>query len=342
MEDSPRKVVISISTASLVKIVLVALLLIALYLIRDVIFMLIISMVLASAMDPLVDWLYRKVKFPRGVSVIMVYLVFLSLLGLVVYFLAPVMVSELGELSNRIGALNEDPSTKADILSRTLSDLGIGSGISNLGQGFKTLTNNFFQTTIGVVGGLAQFVGILVFSFYLISSESGMKNFIKSLSPYKHQPYVANLTEKIQNKIGYWLLGQLILSGFIFLFTFIGLSILGVKYALALALLAGLLEIVPYIGPIVSGVPAVLMALTQSPPLALFVLGLYVLIQQTENYILVPKIMGKTVGANPLVILLAVLIGFKLAGIVGMLMAVPIVGAASVFLHDLRDSREQS
>ena len=105
---------------------------------------------------------------------------------------------------------------------------------------------------------------------------------------------------------------------------------------------AGLLEIVPYIGPIVSAVPAILVALVQSPPLALFVLGLYILIQQTENYILVPKIMGKTIGANPLVILVAVLIGFKLAGIVGMLLAVPIVGAATVFLHDLRESRDQS
>src|SRR3989344_88722 len=309
MEDGSKKITVNISTAALVKIVLTALLIVALYIIREVIFMLIVAMILASAMDPLVDWLYRKVKFPRGVSVLMVYLVFLSLLGLAVYFVVPVMVAEFSQLSSRIGDVKDELATKADVLSRTLHDLGIGSSLSSLGQGFKNFTDNFFQTTIGVVGGLAQFVGILVFSFYLISSENGMKNFIKSLAPYKHQPYVASLTEKIQKKIGYWLLGQLILSGFIFLFTFIGLSILGVKYALALAL---------------------------------FVLGLYILIQQTENYILVPKIMGKTIGANPLVILVAVLIGFKLAGIVGMLMAVPIVGAATVFLHDLRESRDQS
>ena len=342
MEDGSKKITVNISTAALVKIVLTALLIVALYIIREVIFMLIVAMILASAMDPLVDWLYRKVKFPRGVSVLMVYLVFLSLLGLAVYFVVPVMVAEFSQLSSRIGDVKDELATKADVLSRTLHDLGIGSSLSSLGQGFKNFTDNFFQTTIGVVGGLAQFVGILVFSFYLISSENGMKNFIKSLAPYKHQPYVASLTEKIQKKIGYWLLGQLILSGFIFNLTFIGLSVLGVKYALALALFAGLLEIVPYIGPIVSAVPAILVALVQSPPLALFVLGLYILIQQTENYILVPKIMGKTIGANPLVILVAVLIGFKLAGIVGMLMAVPIVGAATVFLHDLRESRDQS
>src|SRR3989344_6868559 len=122
MEDGSKKITVNISTAALVKIVLTALLIVALYIIREVIFMLIVAMILASAMDPLVDWLYRKVKFPRGVSVIMVYLVFLSLLGLVVYFLAPVMVSEFGELSNRIGDLKEELSTKADILSRTLSD----------------------------------------------------------------------------------------------------------------------------------------------------------------------------------------------------------------------------
>ena len=328
-----------ISTMALVKIVIVALIMVVLYMIRDIILMLVVAMILASAMDPLVDWLYRKAKFPRGLSVIMVYLFFLGLLAMIVYFLIPPIIVEFSQLSSRIEGFRHDLSNRAGDLAQTLNQLGLARGLSALGQSFSDLTNDVFQKTLGVVGSFVQLIGILVFTFYLISSENGMKNFIRSLVPYKHQAYVLGLTDKIQKKIGYWLLGQLVLSGFIFVFTFLGLTALGIKYALALALLAGLLEIVPYLGPILSAIPAVFVAFAHSPTQAAFVVLLYIVIQQTENYILVPKVMGKTVGANPLIILLAVLIGFKIAGIIGLLMAVPIVGAVTVFVNDFRESR---
>ncbi|OGE78229.1 MAG: hypothetical protein A2751_03680 [Candidatus Doudnabacteria bacterium RIFCSPHIGHO2_01_FULL_46_14] len=335
----PQNINVHISTMALVKIVVAGLLLLLLYVIRDIILMLVVAMILASAMDPLVDWLYRKAKFPRGLSVLMVYLFFLSLLGLVVYFLIPPITQEFNLLGARIEDFRHDLSTRAGSLSNALNQLGLARGLSALGQGFAELTNDVFQKTLGVVSSIVQLVGTLVFTFYLISSEHGMKNFVRSLVPYKHQAYVVGLTEKIQTKIGYWLLGQLVLSAFIFSFTFLGLLALGVKYALALALLAGLLEIVPYLGPILSAIPAVFVAFAESPTLAMFVIVLYILIQQTENYILVPKVMGRTIGTNPLLILLAVLIGFKIAGIIGLLMAVPVVGAITVFVNDFREQR---
>ena len=113
------------------------------------------------------------------------------------------------------------------------------------------------------------------------------------------------------------------------------------KYALALALLAGLLEIVPYLGPILSAIPAILVAFVQSPPLALFVLILYVVVQQIENHILVPKIMGRAIGVNPVIILVAVLLGFKIAGMLGMLLAVPMVAGLQVVISDYMAARDQ-
>lgn len=335
-----QSVNLHISTMALVKIVVVALLLVVLFVIRDILLMLVVAMVLASAMDPLVEWLYRKAKFPRGLSVILVYLVFIGIFGLIIYFLTPPIVDEFKQLSGRINEFRGDLASQAGALSRLANQLGLASGLSALGESFTQLTDDFFQKTLGVVSSFIQLIGVLVFSFYLISSENGMKNFIKSLVPFKHQAYVAHLTDKVQNKIGYWLLGQLVLSSCIFVLTFVGLSVLGVKYALALALLAGLLEIVPYLGPILSAIPAVFVAFAESPTLAVFTVLLYVVIQQAENYILVPKVMGRTVGANPLVILLAVMIGFKLAGIVGMLLAVPIVAAAGVFFYDIKERSE--
>lgn len=340
--SEPQKVSINISTAALIKIVVIALLIGALYIIRDIILILIVSMVLASAMDPLVDWLYRRAKFPRGLSVVLVYLVFIGFFGLVFYFLIPPIIKEFGQLGNRFEGFKDELSDRSSGLVSVLDQLGITSGFSALGESFSKITGNFVQAAGGVFSGIIEVIEVLAISFYLISSENGMKNFIKSLVPFRHQAYAVVLMDKIEKKIGQWLLGQLILSGFIFLITYIGLSLLGVKYALALALLAGLLEIVPYLGPILSAIPALFVAFAQSSPLALFVLILYIVIQQTENYILVPKIMGRTVGANPVVILIAVLVGFKIAGIIGMLLAVPVVSALMVFLDDLREAKEQS
>lgn len=338
--DPPQKISINISTSSLIKIVIVGLLLAALYVVRDIILTLLISMILASAMDPLVDWLYRKAKFPRGLSVILVYLVFIAFVTMVIYFLIPPIVTQFNELADRLQGFRSELSNGTSTLTKVLDQLGITEGFTALSQNFAKITSNLFQTTLGVFSGIVQVVSALAITFYLISSESGMKNFVRSLVPYKHQAYVMALTDKIQTKIGRWLLGQLILSGSIFVLTFIGLTFLGVKFALALALLAGLLEIVPYLGPILSAIPAIFVAFAQSPSLALFVALLYIVVQQVENYVLVPRIMGRTVGANPVVILVAVLVGFKLAGILGMLLAVPIVAALGVFVNDLKEARD--
>ncbi len=162
-----------------------------------------------------------------------------------------------------------------------------------------------------------------------------MIKFIRSLLPPKQHEFAMSLVAKIQQRMGLWVIGQLILSVCIFTLTFIGLTILGVKYALFLALLAGLFEVVPYIGPFVSAVPAIFFALLQSPALAVAVAILYVLIQKTEGYFLVPKIMEKTVGTSPLLVLLALLVGFKLGGILGLLLAVPLVGAITLIITEL-------
>ena len=183
--------------------------------------------------------------------------------------------------------------------------------------------------------GVFAFITVLVISFYLVSSkEKGMKDFIRSIVPASRQDQVLGLVIKIQKKMGLWVLGQFILSLVIFVFTFIGLTILGVKYALVLALFAGLLEVIPYIGPTLSAVPALFFAFIQNPALALGVLILYILVQKSESYVLVPKIMEKTIGTSPLVVLVALLIGFKLAGVVGLLLAVPLAGAIMVVIDE--------
>jgi predicted PurR-regulated permease PerM len=150
------------------------------------------------------------------------------------------------------------------------------------------------------------------------------------------------LWTKIQNRLGNWLRGQLILSLVIFTLTYIGLSILQIKYALVLAMLAGSFELIPYVGPILSSVPAIFLAFVQAPYLALFVILLYFIVQQLENSLIVPKVMGRVTGLNPIVVLIAVLIGAKIGGIVGTLMAVPVATALSTFLYDFNNHEDSS
>jgi predicted PurR-regulated permease PerM len=210
----------------------------------------------------------------------------------------------------------------------------LGNIIRNI---FTVATGNqtIFNRTVGVFNGFFSGLTVLVISFYLVAEQKGMISFIKSLVPPNHQDFAMTLVRKIQNRMGRWVIGQLILSFCIFAVTFAGLSLLGVKYALFLALLAGLLEVIPYIGPFVAAVPAIFFAFLQSPALGVAVAGLYLLVQKTEGYFLVPKIMEKTVGTSPLLVLISLLIGYKLAGILGLLLAVPLVSAISLVITEL-------
>ncbi len=284
------------STKVILRVVLILLALGFLWIIRDILVILLLSLVLASAMEPVVDYLNRH-KIPRSVSVLGAYVVVIAMVALVASLMAPVVVDQFRVLSENL------PRYALEIQARypNLSLLFGGADLNGLAQKlFSDSTNSevVFSRTLGFFNGLFALITVLVISFYLVAADRGMKKFISDLIPPVHQPLVIGLISKIQHKMGLWVVGQIILSIFIFALTYIGLSILGVQYALFLALLAGLLEIIPYVGPFLSAVPAVFFALIQSPPLVIAVIILYVLIQKTEGYILVPKVMEKTVGTS--------------------------------------------
>ena len=162
---------------------------------------------------------------------------------------------------------------------------------------------------------------------------------MKVITPDHVHEELGRITEKIQNKIGQWLRGQLILMAIIFFVTFIGLKIIGVPYALVLALVAGITEIIPYAGPILGAMPAVFIAFTISPVKGLLAVLLYFLIQQAENHLIVPKVMQRTTGLNPIIVIVAVLVGAQLAGVLGALLAVPIAAALEVVIHERFDKK---
>ncbi len=321
------------STQIILKVVLAGLALAFLWVIRDIILLLLMALIFASAMEPMVDYFSKK-RVPRAVSVLTVYLLVIGFAAMVVYLFIPPVVEQLKLVQASL------PEYMASLQARFGSTWLSGVDFSNIFQQFISGSggDSVLNKTFGVFNGLLSIITVLVISFYLVAEEKGMKDFITTLIPDHHQAFTMELMEKIQRKMGLWILGQIILSFFIFVFVWIGLSLLGVRYALFLALLAGLLEVMPYIGPFMSAVPGILFAFIQSPGggpgLAIAAAVLYLLIQKTEGYVLVPKIMQKTVGTSPLVVLLALLIGFKLAGIVGLLIAVPLASAITVAVHE--------
>jgi len=326
---------IGIQTSTLLKIVGIGLLLFFLWAIRDVLILLLIAITFASALEPMAEFLQQK-RIPRAVSVLSVYIIVIAFIVLIGYLIVPPIVSQFDQIKNTDQLANEIQTKLSHITWAQKLDLHviITKNIQAISKQFTDTSGGFFQRTLGFFNGFIEGVSVLVISFYLLAEKNGMKNFVYTLLPKAYESRALYLITKIQKKIGMWLLGQLILSVVMFVLSFIALSLLHVPYALVLAMIAGFMELVPYLGPIIAAIPAIFFAFLVSPVLAIVVLVLYILFQKIEAYFLVPKIMQRTIGVSPLVILVAILVGFKVAGVFGILLSIPIVAAANVVIHE--------
>lgn len=207
---------------------------------------------------------------------------------------------------------------------------GIEDKLLQAGGGVLTVFKSIFS-------GIVMIVATFVLSFYLALQENGVRKFLQFITPKQYEDHILDLWQRSQKKLGNWLQGQLLLGFIIGVLVFIALSILGIPYAPILALLAAIFELVPVAGPIIAAIPAVLLAFLISPIKGILTLVVYFIIQQTENHIIVPNVMKKAVGLNPVVIIIALLVGAKLGGIIGMLLAVP---TAAVLMEILREKGE--
>ncbi|MFW0837870.1 MAG: AI-2E family transporter [Candidatus Komeilibacteria bacterium] len=339
---STDNLTINISTQTFIKILIFIIAVGFIYLVREAVALIFIALILASALDPLVDWL-RKFKIPRGLGIIIIYLVLFAIISGVIILIIPPITSELKLIANDFPAYYEKVISGFNYLTTNRSEMEVADQIQgsldSITSNLSRAASGAFSTLMDIFGGIISFFLVLVITFYFTVEEEGMKRFVRSISPAHYQPYLMQLMARIQRRLGYWLRGQLILSLIIFILTFIGLTLLGVEYALLLALLAGVFEVIPYLGPFLGAVPAVFLAFAQSPVKAMLVAILYVIVQQLENNVIVPKVMSKSVGINPLVVIIVLLIGGKLGGVVGMVLAVPVATAISVFLEDFMDRR---
>ena len=327
---------INISTSTIFRTVIILLGLVFLYLIRDILLIVFVAVIIAAAINGPVSWFQRH-KVPRLLGVVCIYLLLFLLIALIVTLVFPPLAAQIKQLAVHFPEIMEKVGLS---VQQWWGQYRVETNLQELLDGFSSkltqATTSVFGTIVGLFGGLVSAIIVLVISFYLAVQEKGVKKFLFFLIPNEHQHYVSGLIDRIESKIGSWLRGQLILMFIVGTLVFIGLSLLNVKYALTLALIAGLFEIIPYLGPILSAIPATILAFLQSPFLALMVIVLFTVINQLENYVIIPQVMKRTVGLSPIVIIIAMLIGAKLAGILGIVLSVPVTAGLMEFLKDFQ------
>ncbi len=346
MED--RQLNISITAGAVVKIIFILVIAWAVFLLRNVVLDVLTAIVIASAIEPGVGGLVRR-KVPRILAVISIYLLFFIVFFGIFYFFLPSVLEDfatfISSLPTYLDAFSRSHAfdTYANILgisgpSALSVDELMGSIRSalNLGDAF----GNAFSAASHIFGGVFSFIIIIVFSFYFAVIETGVDDFLRVIAPRKHQAYILGLWRRSQHKIGLWMQGQLLLAVIMGVLVYLGLTILGVKHALMLAVIAAIFEIIPVFGPTLSAVPAVTIAFVDGgATLGFLTIALYVIAQQFENHLIYPLVVTRVVGVPPLLVILALIVGAELAGFLGVILSVPVAATIQELAHDIETGR---
>lgn len=322
---------IEISTRSLVTILAFLVGLWVFSLVYEILIAVFVSFIAVSTLGPLVDRLIA-LRFPKTLAVATVFVVILLIIGLILGILIPPLADQTAKLASKMPEYIHDLAQFTQVNPSFLQPSFIQDQIA-------PLSGNLFRLTLGIFTNVIAVISFLVFTFYLLLERQNMDHVFSLFLNRGQKEQVVRLLARIEERLGAWSRGEFTLMTLIGVATFIGLSLLGVPFALPLAVFAGLLEIIPVIGPIIAALPAVLIAATSSPVAALAVMALYFIVQQAENHILVPKVMQRAVGLSPIVTILAITIGGKLLGILGGLLAVPIVVVATVVMQEVAHGR---
>lgn len=339
---------VTVSAATVAKIIVVLLLFWLAFYLRDIILVVIASVVIASAIEPITKWFINR-RIPRTIAVLIIYVCIAAIFAGTFYFLIVPLFGDLqaftSSLPEYLGSLSSLSVAKnatgfGSSVTGIISNLPITEIVARVNNLLSALSQNAFTTASVVLGGLLSFVLIIVLSFYLAVQAGGIASFLKTVTPASRRKYVVELWGRAEQKIGFWLQGQLLLGVIIGVLTYLGLTLLGVKHALLLAFIAGIFELIPLFGPILAAIPAVVLSFMSGGfGSAILVTGFYLIIQQFENQLIYPLVVKKVVGVPPIISIVALVIGAKLAGFLGLLLAVPVAAILMEFFHDLERDR---
>jgi predicted PurR-regulated permease PerM len=332
---------ISITTGTIIRFFLVALGLYLFWVLRDVLLVVLTAIILASFVESAVPY-FRKIKINRVFGVILLYIGSILTLALLFYLFAPLLITEIYDFSTFLSSYvpnspflnyfsNSAFSGAKDIVNNLSHSLSLTTLLNTSNAFITNLSGGFFQVLSVAFGSIFNVILIVLTSFYLSIKENGIEDFLRIIFPVEHEGYVVDLWQRSRRKIALWMRGQMLLGILIAILTYLLLSILAIRFALLLAIIAGIMELVPY-GILVALIPAVSFSyLSGGFPSALMVAGAYLVLHQFDAFLFSPLIIKKVVGLSPLVVILAAVIGFELGGIWGLFLAIP----TAVFLMEL-------
>lgn len=323
-----KKYVVEISHRTIIFAFFFILAMFILWQIKSILFSLLIAFIIMNALKPLVNRLVNR-GIPRLISSIVVFFVFLVAFVLLVFLALPPLINETILLIKNLPYY----------INLVFPNQNLNFDFNFISQQLIGVTNSFFQILKTFFSNLVFLISTLFFSYYLILEEDVIKKLVIKFIDEKDASFLSNLFEKVERRLGSWFWGEIWLMSIVGAFTYIGLLLLQMPYALPLAVLAGLLEVVPNLGPTISAIPALIIGLSRSPFLFFANLSLYFIVQQLENNLIVPLVMKKAVNLNPLVTLLSLLIGGNIAGVLGVLLAVPITLIIETILMELTNKR---
>ncbi|MCX6755074.1 MAG: AI-2E family transporter [Candidatus Nomurabacteria bacterium] len=347
MQENNKSMAISITTSTMIRAVLVLLGFFLLYYLRDLVLVILTSIVIASFLES-ASSRFKKIGIGRVFGVVLIYVFGLTFLAGVFYLFAPLLITEIYNFSTLLANYLPDSniinffqnsafSGAKDLVANLQNNISISTLLETSKAFVSNLSGGFFSTLSSAFGSIFNLILIVIISFYLSIQEKGIESFLRIVVPQRHEDYAVDLWERVRRKIALWVKGQMMLGLIIGILVYLVLSIIGIQYALLLAVITGMFELIPY-GLVVSMVPAIgLGFLSSGFSGALMVGGAYFIIHQFEAYLLAPLIVKRVTGLSPLIVILAILIGYDLAGLWGVILAIP----AAVFTMELLNDIEK-
>ena len=368
-KEETKKMIVEISLWSATKVILLVLGFLVLQNVLaqliDTFMIFFFALFLATAFNPGVDKL-EKFKIPRSIGIVILYILVIGILGIIIGGVVPILIEQVAEIANNLKDYLNDliknapkDSLLAEIKPQVQESINkiqefidkidkenIIESLRNYEEylpavkKFGNFASDAFGFLISIVNGIFNLILILLLTFFMVTEKDSLNIFFTSLFPNKYKRYISEKTNKIQRKIGEWVHGQVALFFIVGLIAFFGLKILGIKYALTLAMVAGLAEFLPYVGPILAFATAAPVAFNQSIFLGLWVIGFYAFLQILEGNVIVPVVMRKAVGLPPMVTIISMLIGWQFLGILGVILSVPLASIGSIFISDFTERKK--
>jgi len=336
---------ISMSTGTIIRAVLVLLGILLIWILRNLVLVLLTAIVIASFVESAVPFL-KKIKINRIVGIVILYIICLVVFAGLFYLFAPLLITEIFNFSSFLSSYipgisfldyfqSDEFSGAKEIVANLPQNVSLSTLLSVSKAFVVNLSGGFFQTLSVAFGGIFNVILIVLISFYLSIQERGIENFLRIILPIQYEEYAIDLWQRSSRKIALWVKGQMLLGLIVTVLIYLVLSLLGMKYALLLAIIAGVMELVPY-GILVALIPAVSFSyISGGISSAFMVAGAYIIIHQFEVFLFAPLVIKSVVGLSPIVIILSALIGFELAGFWGVLLAIPFAVLFVELMNDI-------